>query len=70
MRCFCQQPQQPLVRSLTPCGQVQFDFNRNKYFDTKEAVEYGIIDQVWGAEPLVCTLTHECAHACRPAYAG
>ena len=26
--------------------QVQFDFNRNKYFDTKEAVEYGIIDQV------------------------
>lgn len=26
--------------------QVQFDFNRNKYFDTKEALEYGIIDQV------------------------
>ena len=26
--------------------QIQFDFNRNKYFDTKEALEYGIIDQV------------------------
>ena len=26
--------------------QVQFDFNRNKYFDTDEALEYGIIDQV------------------------
>lgn len=28
------------------CTQIQFDFNRNKYFDTKEALEYGIIDQV------------------------
>ena len=28
------------------CLQIQFDFNRNKYFDTKEAMEYGIIDQV------------------------
>lgn len=26
--------------------QIQYDFNRNKYFDTKEAQEYGIIDQV------------------------
>ena len=23
------------------CLQIQFDFNRNKYFDTKEAMEYG-----------------------------
>ncbi|CAL5226195.1 g9031 [Coccomyxa viridis] len=29
-----------------PIEKVQFDFNRNKYFDTKEALEYGIIDQV------------------------
>lgn len=29
-----------------PIEKIQFDFNRNKYFDTKEAVEYGIIDQV------------------------
>ena len=28
------------------CMQIRFDFNRNKYFDTKEALEYGIIDQV------------------------
>ena len=27
-------------------AQVQYDFNRNKYFDTQEALKYGIIDQV------------------------
>ena len=26
--------------------QVQFDFNRNKYFSADEAVEYGVIDKV------------------------
>lgn len=27
-------------------AQVQFDFNRNKYFDAHSAKEYGIIDNV------------------------
>jgi ATP-dependent protease ClpP protease subunit len=27
-------------------AQIQHDFNRNKYFDTSEALEYGIIDRV------------------------
>lgn len=26
--------------------QVQYDFNRNKYFDAESAREYGIIDKV------------------------
>ncbi len=34
------------IKRLVSYVQVQFDFNRNKYFDTKEALEYGIIDQV------------------------
>ena len=36
--------------------QVQFDFNRNKYFDTKEAVEYGIIDQVSAPHRHACAV--------------
>lgn len=28
------------------CAQIQHDFNRNKYFDTKEALEYGVIDRI------------------------
>ncbi len=36
--------------SQLTCGpssaQIQHDFNRNKYFDTSEALEYGIIDRV------------------------
>jgi ATP-dependent Clp protease, protease subunit len=27
-------------------AKVQHDFNRNKYFDTHEALEYGIIDTI------------------------
>lgn len=26
--------------------QVQFDFNRNKYFSSDEALEYGVIDKI------------------------
>ena len=26
--------------------QVQYDFNRNKYFDAESAREYGVIDKV------------------------
>ena len=28
------------------CAQIQHDFNRNKYFDTQEALEYGVIDRI------------------------
>ena len=27
-------------------AQIQRDFNRNKYFNPQEAVEYGLVDQV------------------------
>ena len=27
-------------------AQIQYDFNRNKYFDAKAALEYGLIDRV------------------------
>ena len=26
--------------------QIQYDFNRNKYFDANAALEYGLIDKV------------------------
>ena len=32
--------------SASDCMQVQHDFNRNYYFNTQEAKEYGIIDNI------------------------
>lgn len=35
-----------LVCNLLPAVQVQHDFNRNYYFNTQEAKEYGLIDNI------------------------
>ena len=35
-----------ILTSMAWSLQVQRDFNRDKYFDAKEAQEYGIIDHI------------------------
>ena len=36
----------PVTQASVRGAQIQHDFNRNKYFDTKEALEYGVIDRI------------------------
>lgn len=40
------------------CLQVARDFSRNKYFDTAEAQEYGLIDQASGCCCCCCCKLH------------
>ena len=53
------------------CLQIQFDFNRNKYFDTKEAMEYGIIDHSGPPAPnadtrrVTCNTDHSYLCSCQ-----